>query len=193
MGVKIGRINKERQTIELSFHGNEGSWQMIIGFQQRGDVRKLMFVVPNIANLASRKRLECLEALMAVNYRIAIGKFGLDLSDGEIRLEESLPLANDSISFDQFRLTFNAIMQTVLIYHDLLPRIVNQNVSVQAALQTCENEFFEKEDHPTLISAHEEPARPTDRSSSMTEEALPELNVEDVLAEVSRLLGQRSE
>lgn len=35
---------------------------------------------------------------MADNYRIAMGKFGLDLDDGEVRLEESIPLANDVLA-----------------------------------------------------------------------------------------------
>src|SRR2546430_17329801 len=96
---------------------------MVIGIHQKGNASKLILIVPHVGTATSRKRLECLEALMAVNYRIAIGKFGLDLEDGEVRLEETIPLANNSISFEQFRLAFSAIMQTASIYRSEKRRV----------------------------------------------------------------------
>src|SRR5579883_3173673 len=111
LGLRIGQVNYEQELVELGFHGNHGQWRMIIGIQQSGDVRKLMLIAPHIGTVTTKKRLECLEALMAVNYRIALGKFGLDLDDGEVRLEETIPLADHDISFKQFQLAFSAIMQ----------------------------------------------------------------------------------
>ena len=137
---------------------------------------------------------------MAVNYRIAIGKFGLDLEDGEVRLEETIPLANNSISFEQFRLAFSAIMQTASIYHSLLPRIVYGNCSVEEALQACEQEFFqdttqsEEIDEATDVT-HLDRARYTNeaRASANTVDELPDLDVEEVLEEVARLLKEPRE
>src|SRR5690242_156466 len=120
MGLKIAHMNTEQNTVELAFHGNAGQWRMVIGLHHAQGANKLMLIVPHMGTLSSHKRLECLEALMAVNYRIAIGKFGLDLEDDEVRLEESIPLADDAISLDQFHLAFSAIMQTASIYHSLL-------------------------------------------------------------------------
>lgn len=137
---------------------------------------------------------------MAVNYRIAIGKFGLDLEDGEVRLEETIPLANNSISFEQFRLAFSAIMQTASIYHSLLPRIVYGNCSVEEALQACEQEFFQdttqsEEIDETTDIAHMDRARYTNepRTGTNTVDELPELDVEEVLEEVARLLKEPRE
>ena len=82
MGLKIAHVDHEREVMELAFHGNHGQWRMIISFQQCGEERKLMLIAPHIGTVTTKRRLECLEALMSVNYRITMGKFGVDLSDG---------------------------------------------------------------------------------------------------------------
>lgn len=190
MGLKIAKTKKEKQVIELAFHGNYGQWRMILGIQQGGEVKKLMLIAPHIGSVTTTKRLECLEALMAVNYRIAIGKFGLDLEDGEVRLEETIPLANNNLTFEQFQLALGAIMQTVVIYQNLLPRIVQQDFTVQEALKACEQEFFQstQQDETGEIETG-----PLLERATNEEETLSDLSVDDVLAEVARLLEKRSE
>jgi hypothetical protein len=196
MGIKIAHLDYEHHMIELSFYGEQGQWRMVIGIHQKGSVSKLMLIIPHVGTAPSRKRLECLEALMAVNYRIALGKFGLDLEDGEVRLEETIPLSNTSISFEQFCLAFTAIMQTASIYHSLLPRIVYGNCSVEEALRACEDEFFLEmvpsggaDEASTSCCA--EHARCV--AESYTADGLPELDVEEVLEEVVRLLKEARE
>src|SRR6266704_2756103 len=146
MGLRLANVDEEQEIIEMAFHGNHGQWRMIVGIQQQGEVRKLMLIAPHIGAVTKKKRLECLEALMAVNYRIAMGKFGLDLDDGEVRLEEAIPLATGTVSFEQFQLALGAMMQTVAMYHSLLPRIVYGNLPVQDALTACEREFLQEMD-----------------------------------------------
>lgn len=192
MGVRIARLDANSETIELIFHSKHGQWRMILSFQQHDEVRKLMLVVPHIGTVNSNKRLECLEALLAVNFRIAMGKFGLDLDDGEVRLEESVPVARDSITKEQFRLAFGAMMQTVSMYSSLISRIVYGNMTTQQALQACEQEFFsqtemtQKEDAPSEMKLL--PARTTGEP-----ETTPELDVNDVLAEAARILEGEKE
>ncbi len=186
MGLRLANVDLEQEIIELAFHGNHGQWRMIVGIQQSGEVRKLMLIVPHIGAITKKKRLECLEALMAVNYRIAMGKFGLDLEDGEVRLEEAIPLARDAITFEQFQLALGAIMQTVAMYHSLLPRIMYGNLSVEEALDACEQEFLEE-----MEPLEEEGAFAGDEPEE--QESPAELNVSDVLAEISRLLEQKNE
>lgn len=188
MGLKLAKVDQEQEIIELAFHGDHGQWRMIVGVQQGGDVKRVMLIAPHIGAVTAKKRLECLEALMAVNYRIAIGKFGLDLDDGEVRLEEAIPLANGYITYEQFQLAFSAIMQTVVMYHSLLPRIIYGNASVQEALSACEQEFF-RDKEP------DEPSETADELETDEQEAglddQPELNVDDVLAEVTRLFEKK--
>src|SRR5437764_11618682 len=113
MELKLAHVDHEQEMIELAFHGHQGQWRLIIGIQQKGDVRKLMLIAPHIGTVTAKKRLECLEALMAVNYRIAMGKFGLDLDDGEVRMEEAILMANDSIKFGQFQIVFRSLIQSI--------------------------------------------------------------------------------
>lgn len=182
MGLKIARTDLQQELLELTFHGNHGQWRIIVAFQQGGDVRKLMLIAPHIAVITTQKRLECLEALMAVNYRIAIGKFGIDLEDGEVRLEESVPLANERISYQQFRLVFSALMQTIAMYHSLLPRIIYGNFSVREALRACEQDFLSG-------TAARQTVKPIQDETSQQHHT--ELNVQDVLAEVSRIFEEQ--
>lgn len=192
MGLHLTNIDHEQEIIELAFHGNHGQWRMIVGFQQQKEVRKLMLIAPHIGSVTNKKRLECLEALMAVNYRIAMGKFGLDLDDGEVRLEEAVPLARDSISFDQFQLAFGAILQTVAMYHSLIPRIIYGNLSVQDALTACEQDFLQE------IDDTEEEDTTADElegsgTSQIEQECPTELNANDVLAEIIRMFEEHKD
>lgn len=183
MGLKLALVDQEQELIELAFHGEHGQWRMIVGIQHSGDARKLMFIAPHIATITARKRIECLEALMAVNYRIAMGKFGLDLDDGEVRLEEAIPLATSSLTIEQFQLAFGAIMQTVAMYHSLLPRIIYGNLSVQEALHACEQEFYRAVELAEL--AHTDPTLPV--IDTPQENEFPDLDLDDVMAEVTRM------
>jgi len=191
MGLRLGNIDQEKEIIELAFHGNHGQWRLIVGLQQSAEIRKLMLIVPHFGVLTSKRRRTSLEALMTVNYRIAIGKFGLDLEDGEVRLEEAIPLANDSITFEQFQLALGAIMQVVAMYHSLLPRIRYTDLTAQEALEVCEREFFE-ETHDE-ISEEEADDADEEEGDEATPGPLPELDVNDVLAEISRLFEEGRE
>lgn len=201
MGLRVAHVDQQKEMIELGFQGKHGQWRMIVALQQAGEVRKLMLVAPHISAVTTRKRLECLEALMAVNYRIAMGKFGLDLDDGEVRLEESVPLANGNISCEQFRLVFGAMMQTVAIYHSLIPRILYSDLSAREALAACEQEYFQEtgcSPGPDMQVETNEvdgagTTETTDTIILLTPEEDVELNVDDVMAEVTRLLEEHKE
>lgn len=195
MGLQIASMNPEQEIVELAFHGNQGQWRLIISLQQSCQARKIVFVVPHISAVNRRKRLECLEALMAVNYRIAMGKFGLDLDDGEVRLEESVPLANESITYDQFQLAFRAMVQTVAMYHSLIPRILYGNLSTQEALQACEQEFFQEEGllEADLDEEYAEEERREEAKITEIPHTPTDLNIQDVMEEVTRLLEERKE
>ena len=188
MGLRIANVDQEQEIIELAFHGDNGQWRLIVNIQQSEELRKLMFIVPHIGTITTKKRLQCLEALLAVNYHIAMGKFGIDLEDGEVRLEEAVPLANAGITEEQFQLVFSAMMQTAAMYHSLIPRIIYGNLTTQQALEACEEDFFQE------IEDMQEPDGTTGEfkvTQTIAETGSPtELDVHDVLAEVRRLLEE---
>jgi hypothetical protein len=185
MGIKIARVDNEQEIIEMAFFGDHGQWRMIVGFQQEDEARKMMLLIPHIGTVTADRRIECLEALMAANYRIALGKFGLDLDDGEIRLEEVIPVANGTISFEQFQLAFGSLLQIAIIYQTLLHRIVFGNLAPEEALNRCEQEFLDESARPALTNEES-------KSAGRTAEK-PELNIDDVMAEVTRLLEEHKE
>ncbi len=191
MGLCIANVDQDQEIIELAFHGDNGQWRLIVNIQQSEEIRKLMFIVPHIGTITTKKRLQCLEALLAVNYRIAMGKFGIDLADGEVRLEEAVPLAKSGITEDQFQLVFSAMMQTAAMYHSLIPRIIYGNLTTQQALQACEEDFFQEIEHMREIDGTTGEVKVT-QALSETNSPL-ELDVHDVLAEVKRLLGETKE
>ena len=191
MGLCIANVDQDEEIIELAFHGDNGQWRLIVNIQQSEEIRKLMFIVPHIGTITTKKRLQCLEALLAVNYRIAMGKFGIDLADGEVRLEEAVPLAKSGITEDQFQLVFSAMMQTAAMYHSLIPRIIYGNLTTQQALQACEEDFFQEIEHMREIDGTTGEVKVT-QALSETNSPL-ELDVHGVLAEVKRLLGETKE
>ena len=191
MGLCIANVDQDQEIIELAFHGDNGQWRLIVNIQQSEEIRKLMFIVPHIGTITTKKRLQCLEALLAVNYRIAMGKFGIDLADGEVRLEEAVPLAKSGITEDQFQLVFSAMMQTAAMYHSLIPRIIYGNLTTQQALEACEEDFIQEIEHMLEIDGTTGEVKVT-QALSETNSPL-ELDVHDVLAEVKRLLGETKE
>jgi hypothetical protein len=186
MGLKIALVDSEREVVELAFHGNHGQWRMIVGFQQHDETRKLMLIAPHLGTLTTLRRLECLEALMFVNYRIAVGKFGIDLEDGEVRLEEAVPLGLHTISFEQFQLVFGALLQTVAMYSSLLPRIMYSNLSAVEALKICEQEFLEQSTENTM-----QKTKPLTELSQESDQMGIDLNA--VMAEVERIFEKEKE
>jgi hypothetical protein len=191
MGLRTANVDQEQEIIELAFHGDNGQWRLIVNIQQSEEIRKLMFIVPHIGTITTKKRLQCLEALLAVNYRIAMGKFGIDLEDGEVRLEEAVPLANAGITEEQFQLVFSAMMQTAAMYHSLIPRIIYGNLTTQQALDACEEDFFQEIEDMQEITGITGEIKVT---QALTEsDSPPELDVYDVLAEVRRLLNEPKE
>ena len=191
MGLCIANVDQDQEIIELAFHGDNGQWRLIVNIQQSEEIRKLMFIVPHIGTITTKKRLQCLEALLAVNYRIAMGKFGIDLEDGEVRLEEAVPLANSGITEDQFQLVFSAMMQTAAMYHSLIPRIIYGNLTTQQALEACEEDFFQEIENMQEVDGTTGEVKVTQVLSETN--SPPELDVHDVLAEVKRLLGESKE
>src|SRR5947207_39380 len=134
MGLTIANVDQELEIIELAFRGDNGQWRLIVHIQQSEEIRKLMFIVPHFGTITTKKRLQCLEALLAVNYHIAMGKFGIDLEDGEVRLEEVVPLANSGITEKQFQLVCSEIMYTATMYHSVIPRIIYGNLTTKQEL-----------------------------------------------------------
>jgi hypothetical protein len=78
------------------------------------------------------------------------------------------------------------------VYHSLIPRLVYSPLSVKEALEACERDFMQEiqsskdDEHAENEKSEEEAPRLSSRESS-------ELDISDVLAELSRILEEKSE
>src|SRR5260370_3748250 len=94
MGLHIGNVDQQQEFIELAFHGTNGQWRMILSVQQNDEVRKVILISPHISTVTTKKRLKCLEALLAVNYRTPIANTTLDFNHGSTSFANATPLPN---------------------------------------------------------------------------------------------------
>jgi hypothetical protein len=88
---------------------------------------------------------------------------------------------------------FGAIMQTVAIYHNLLPKVMHSNAPISEVIRSCEQDFFQEEQESGQDAGSTTGFPRTIRQVEMQdeiEEEAPDLNVHDVLEEVTRLLRQ---
>ncbi len=88
------------------------------------------------------------------------------------------------------------MVQTVAMYHSLIPRIIYGNLSTQEALQACEQEFFQ--DEGLLEADIDEEYSEEERNEEVKTVDIPQvapadLNIHDVMEEETRLLEDRKE
>ncbi|WP_376797568.1 YbjN domain-containing protein [Thermogemmatispora sp.] len=200
LGLRIASVDERQGVVELVFHDELGQWQLLITLQGGPLGRRLLFIVPHLSILPLRRRLSCLEALMSLNYTLPLGRFGLDLEDGEIRFSASLYLGQYRLSLPVFRRHLEGVIQTIVIYHSLLPRIIYGQGTARAALTACEQAFLESYEGARLPLPEQERTGAGGEQAQEEDEAaraapLPELDAAEVLAEIRRILqeGQRQE
>lgn len=126
---KIGlhsQVDRENERILVPFSGNNGSYLFVIQLQRSNDT--LVIVVPNLAkageNLAKSQLSELLEALLNINYMIAIGCFERDSSDGEIRFRVGIPTEDGGPSLKQFQHSFMVALATVDRYYPEIQKTI---------------------------------------------------------------------
>lgn len=103
---KIGwRYRVGDDMIETGFSGQSGIYPLVIGLQRRNNT--LLFMTQPLAkakdNISRSQLSELLEALLNMNYTLAIGCFERDSSDGEIRFRAGTPTEDGGLTFEQFR------------------------------------------------------------------------------------------
>lgn len=208
LGLRIASVDELQRVVELVFHDELGQWQLLITLQAGPLGRRLLFIVPHLSILPQRQRLSCLEALMSLNYTLPLGRFGLDLEDSEVRFSASLYLGQQRLSLQTFRRYLEGVIQTIVIYHSLLPRIIYGQCTARAALSACEQAFLESYEGEGSSSWRErlggerlggeclggerlgnEPAQMEEHEAA-DEARQPELDAAEVLAEIKRLLQE---
>jgi hypothetical protein len=79
-----------------------------------------------------RERLSDLWLAMSyINYRIILGKFAYDPSDGEVRFSVNVPIDQNTFTYEQFTHTMGVVIKTVERYAPILRRIVAGELSAE--------------------------------------------------------------
>lgn len=75
-----------------------------------------------------------LTALNWVNYRIILGKFGYDLSDGEIRFSVDVPVDESEFTYAQFEHSMGVTINTVQTWRPRLQALLDGEASLEQTL-----------------------------------------------------------
>lgn len=113
-------VDSEKELVILGFSGCYGVHHLLLKLVENGE--GLLFKVPGLAMLASDHpfKAKVLETLLAENNRIKIGRFCYDPSDGEIYLDWFIPIEDGTITPQQLRRSFIALMH---IADEMTPRL----------------------------------------------------------------------
>jgi CHAT domain-containing protein/exonuclease VII small subunit len=82
--------------------------------------------------VSPRERLSDLWLAMSyINYRIILGKFAYDPSDGEVRFSVDVPIDQNTFTYEQFTHTMRVAIETAERYAPILRRIVAGELSAE--------------------------------------------------------------
>ncbi|MFQ5495231.1 MAG: YbjN domain-containing protein [Phycisphaerae bacterium] len=107
-------------------HGNirgETAWFKLI-VVVAGEHPILVLIVQDSLIIPERKRPAIAEAMVRANYALPIGRFEMDMSDGDLNFYISMPLGDESITHRQFRALFATALGQSFSYHRAFARVV---------------------------------------------------------------------
>jgi hypothetical protein len=131
-------LDAERGYIRTGFGGTNNNFLVIIRLfseQQAIGIR-----VPEIARLQERRRLECMQTLLMINYGLILGGFGVDPRDGEVDFETNVPIDDATLSKEQFKQMLFATGLTVDRFYGVLNQVVWGNVAPLDAIMGSQQE-----------------------------------------------------
>jgi hypothetical protein len=132
-GLKYRRV-AERNSIESDHSAFNGVYHVV--WRVVGDL--LTVNVPNVDKVPDQAQLPCLEALLAVNYSLLIGRFAYDPRDGEVCFRAGLSLANGTLTQQQFEHLLSAALGSADTYSAALKEIVWAKARPQDAIAHAE-------------------------------------------------------
>lgn len=133
------RADPETERIEVTVRGRNAAFRLLVGLDRENAT--LLVLVGDIDVVGPQRRLECLAALMALNYQFSLGAYEWDPTDGEVRFRIGLPLDDNDLTQAQFRRVLGITCVTVDRYKPVIPKIIYGGRSPQEAIQEAEAEW----------------------------------------------------
>lgn len=117
------QMDEKRNTILSGASGDNGTYMMIITLQQNNTLLILM-PCAKASGLPKSKLAELDETLLNLNYRLAVGAFERDSSDGDIRFRVGFP-AEDGPSREQMTHMLMAVCLSVDKHSPEIQRLIH--------------------------------------------------------------------
>ena len=111
-------ILPDHSTIALGFEGVNGEWHCMI--QTRESEEQMIFYSSLSENIPSNKIDTMMRFITMVNYRLVVGNFELDVTDGELNYKTSLDLESVHLNHEMIR---NIIHTNLATFDRHLPGI----------------------------------------------------------------------
>ncbi len=97
------------------------------------------FFVPEMASAPidrtpSNRLQELLLAIGALNYRLLLGKFAYDPSDGEVRFSVVVPTDQSTFTYEQFEHCLEVIVMSVDLYLPIIKKIIGGELDHEAVM-----------------------------------------------------------
>lgn len=132
------RIDKDSNTVRADFDVRGGNVRL--SSRVTAENETISFIVQGIGQVTERRKLECLEALMHINYSTVLGKYTCDANDGEVTYELAVPVNSGEFTYEQFVRCMMVTLGTVNRYGYLLPKIIFGRMEPLKAIEDEERE-----------------------------------------------------
>lgn len=96
--VRFSRRN-DGEAVESNLRGRTRSFRLVLEVEESADL--LLLRVPMLY-VPEALRPAMAEALTRANYSLCVGCFEMDLNDGELQFRSGFPLADGTITYQQF-------------------------------------------------------------------------------------------
>ncbi|MBI5830730.1 MAG: hypothetical protein HZB16_00280 [Armatimonadetes bacterium] len=106
------RLDTDSDLIVCRGEGANGRWPIEVRLSEDGHCLHLR--VPKVVSLGESPHVPTLLAsLLELHFRLKLGRFGLDPSDGEVDCEVVVPLEDAPLTFRQFRRSIGTLLLLV--------------------------------------------------------------------------------
>ncbi len=128
-------VLSDHSTIALGFEGVNGEWHCMI---QTRELEEQMIFYSSLSENISSNRIETMMRFITMaNYRLVVGNFELDVTDGELNYKTALDLESVTLNNDMIR---NIIHTNLATFDRHLPgvQIILNGGSTEEAMDAIE-------------------------------------------------------
>lgn len=113
------RVNEDQNRIQLGMGGKNGNWQVVVNLNE--ETRQLSFVSICPINTPDSRQSAICELLNRINDNIFIGKFTMDVEDGQILCKTSSAYPESYLGDETVNMMFHLNVST---FDSYMPAII---------------------------------------------------------------------